>query len=193
MSRCGKIFFLVGRNFELFLKLSIPPFDQHKWNQIHAVLFPIFGSLLIFIQIRMFDTTTLLITLGISLIFSGLIYYSTEKRKAPNYLIIFMFIAFIQSVQWMWFLCNVSVDIFKLFVELSDIEPTYVGLTFMACANSVCDIVSDSTMARKGYSVMAITAAFAGPIFKESLSLTIGEVVLRDSFYFCDLLPVDGS
>ena len=35
--------------------------------------------------------------------------------------------------------------------------------------------------------------AFAGPIFKESLSLTIGEVVLRDSFYFCDLLPVDGS
>lgn len=35
--------------------------------------------------------------------------------------------------------------------------------------------------------------AFAGPIFKESLSLTVGGIVLRDSFYFCDLLPVDGS
>ena len=34
--------------------------------------------------------------------------------------------------------------------------------------------------------------AFAGPIFKQSLSLTIGPVVLRDSLYFCDLLPVDG-
>jgi uncharacterized protein (TIGR00290 family) len=30
---------------------------------------------------------------------------------------------------------------------------------------------------------------FEGPIFKEEIPYTIGEVVLRDSFYFCDLLP----
>ena len=35
--------------------------------------------------------------------------------------------------------------------------------------------------------------AFAGPIFKKSISFTIGQVVLRDSRYFCDLLPVDGG
>jgi len=28
-----------------------------------------------------------------------------------------------------------------------------------------------------------------GPIFKEKLRVCIGEIVLRDSFYFCDLLP----
>ena len=32
---------------------------------------------------------------------------------------------------------------------------------------------------------------FDGPIFKERISYTTGEVVLRDSFYFCDLLPDD--
>ena len=31
---------------------------------------------------------------------------------------------------------------------------------------------------------------FDGPIFKERISFTIGDVVLRDSLYFCDLLPV---
>ena len=31
---------------------------------------------------------------------------------------------------------------------------------------------------------------FDGPIFKERISYAIGEIVLRDSFYFCDLLPV---
>ena len=31
---------------------------------------------------------------------------------------------------------------------------------------------------------------FDGPIFKERIEFTTGEVVLRDSFYFCDLLPV---
>lgn len=31
---------------------------------------------------------------------------------------------------------------------------------------------------------------FDGPIFKERIGFTTGEVVLRDSFYFCDLIPV---
>jgi len=30
---------------------------------------------------------------------------------------------------------------------------------------------------------------FDGPVFKEGIGFSIGEVVLRDSFYFCDLLP----
>ena len=30
---------------------------------------------------------------------------------------------------------------------------------------------------------------FEGPIFKERIPYTVGKVVLRDSFYFCDLLP----
>lgn len=31
---------------------------------------------------------------------------------------------------------------------------------------------------------------FNGPIFKERIGFTTGDVVLRDSFYFCDLIPV---
>ncbi len=31
---------------------------------------------------------------------------------------------------------------------------------------------------------------FDGPIFKERIAYTLGEKVLRDSFYFCDLLPI---
>ena len=30
---------------------------------------------------------------------------------------------------------------------------------------------------------------FSGPNFKDEITFTIGETVLRDSFYFCDLLP----
>ncbi len=30
---------------------------------------------------------------------------------------------------------------------------------------------------------------FDGPIFSEEIKFSVGEVVLRDSFYFCDLLP----
>jgi len=34
---------------------------------------------------------------------------------------------------------------------------------------------------------------YDGPIFKERIAYTLGELVLRDSFYFCDLLPKEGS
>ena len=30
---------------------------------------------------------------------------------------------------------------------------------------------------------------FEGPIFKRTIKFKIGEVVLRDSFFFCDLIP----
>lgn len=78
----------------------------------------------------------------------------------------------------MWFLCNISVDIFKLFVELADIPPAYVGLTFMASANSIGDIISDVTMARLGFSVMAMTATFAGPIF--NIMMGVGITMTRN-------------
>lgn len=31
--------------------------------------------------------------------------------------------------------------------------------------------------------------AFEGPIFRKKIKFNVGEVVLRDSFYFCDLIP----
>jgi len=178
MSIIGKImFFFVGSHFELILKLSIPPYDKRKWDKRLAVLFPIFGGLLTFVQMRIFHIGVLGITFLVSIIFSYLIHLSTTKEKAPDFLLLFMFIGFVQSVQWMWFLCNISVDIFRLFVELSKIEPAYVGLTIMACANSIGDVISDTTMARMGYSVMAITASFAGPIF--NIMVGIGVTMTR--------------
>lgn len=33
---------------------------------------------------------------------------------------------------------------------------------------------------------------FDGPIFKERIAFGLGEVVLREGFYFCDLLPKEG-
>jgi len=34
---------------------------------------------------------------------------------------------------------------------------------------------------------------FDGPIFNKPVELSVGEVVLRDSFYFCDLIPAEGT
>jgi diphthamide synthase (EF-2-diphthine--ammonia ligase) len=33
------------------------------------------------------------------------------------------------------------------------------------------------------------SSVFDGPIFRKKIGVSIGEVVLRDGLYFCDLLP----
>jgi diphthamide synthase (EF-2-diphthine--ammonia ligase) len=33
------------------------------------------------------------------------------------------------------------------------------------------------------------TFVFDGPIFRQPIDFTVGEVVLRDGFWFCDLVP----
>jgi uncharacterized protein (TIGR00290 family) len=35
------------------------------------------------------------------------------------------------------------------------------------------------------------TFVYDGPVFRNSIEVTVGEVVLRDGFYFADILPVD--
>ncbi len=91
-----------------------------------------------------------------------------------------------------------------------ELAKTFVNLGFKAVVTCVDSKVLDKAFAGRiiGASFLAElpsnidpcgengefhSFAFDGPIFKKSISLTIGQIVLRDSFYFCDLLPVDGS
>lgn len=91
-----------------------------------------------------------------------------------------------------------------------ELAKTFVNLGFKAVVTCVDSKVLDKAFAGRiiGASFLADLPSnidpcgengefhsftFDGPIFKKSISLTIGQIVLRNSFYFCDLLPVDGS
>ncbi len=171
---------LLGAHFELMLKFSIPPAGPRNWDRFLAATFPVFGTVLTLVQFRVTDVRTWEFSLAGATIVSMLVSALTSATKPPRFMVLFMLVGFLQSVQWMWFLCNISVDAFKLFVEISGVRPAYVGLTFLACANSIGDLISDLAMARMGYSVMALTAAFAGPIF--NLMMGVGITMTRSIF-----------
>jgi len=169
---------IIEANFKLILKLSIPPFSDNTWNYFLATMFPISGFALTLIAFRLFKSYLWGICFLASILLCVLIYNTSNSLSAPKYLPLLMLIAFLQSIQWMWLLSNITVEIFKLFIQIFSIQPAYIGITFIAAANSIGDIISNLTMTSLGYSVTAMTASFAGPMF--NLMVGIGITMTRN-------------
>ena len=66
------------------------------------------------------------------------------------------------------------VALLEYFGTLSGIPHEVLGLTVLAWGNSIGDLSTNSAMARRGLSNMAMTACFAGPIFNILTALSVG-------------------
>lgn len=196
----GKTFhWTIAGHFKLLLHLSIPPFSTSTWNYFLATVFPTFSLSLTLLRAQIATLRIWEVALAASLIFSLALYNTSSSLSPPKYLPLLMLVAFLQSVQWMWFLCGITVEAFKLLVEVFAIQPAYMGITFMAAANSIGDIISNLTMGSLGYDVTALTASFAGPIF--NLMVGMGVTMTRNivksgvalPFSLKDILNLSGN
>lgn len=79
------------------------------------------------------------------------------------------------SLIWLYILVNIVIDILQVMIMATDIDDSYIGLTFLAMGNSVSgrllptrkrvDIVAEVSISILGFTEMAMVGAFAGPIF----------------------------
>ena len=65
------------------------------------------------------------------------------------------------------------VDAIQIVGTISDIDISYLGVTFMALGNSIPDMMTDMTVAKLGYPLMGMTATVSGPVFNIMLGLGI--------------------
>ena len=72
------------------------------------------------------------------------------------------------------FLSGELVALLEYLGILSGISHEVLGMTVLAWGNSVGDLSTNSAMAKRGLSNMAMTACFAGPIINLLLSLGLG-------------------
>ncbi|GMT33523.1 hypothetical protein PFISCL1PPCAC_24820, partial [Pristionchus fissidentatus] len=57
------------------------------------------------------------------------------------------------------------VEVITMIGDNTGIDQTVLGLTIIACANSIGDLVADRSIARQGYCRMVMAAALGGPLF----------------------------
>jgi sodium/potassium/calcium exchanger 6 len=78
---------------------------------------------------------------------------------------VFLFFSFTMSILWIWLTANILIDLLDLFGILFKIPPILLGLTVLAWGNSVGDLMTNLSIAKKGFGEMAITGCIAGPLF----------------------------
>ncbi|GMS92129.1 hypothetical protein PENTCL1PPCAC_14304 [Pristionchus entomophagus] len=152
-------------------KLTIPLADA-PWSKllagIHAVLVPqciLFNTqFLLFVPIEggpgLYAYAPIL-----SVLLIGLILCVTSNDEPRFYKPIYSALGFLSSVVWIYFISSEVVDVVNMLGIVSGINQAVLGLTLIAWANSISDLVADVAVARQGFPRMAVAATIAGPLF----------------------------
>ncbi|KAI6174585.1 putative sodium/calcium exchanger 6 (Na(+)/Ca(2+)-exchange protein 6) [Aphelenchoides bicaudatus] len=90
--------------------------------------------------------------------------FSKITLRAPSGLF-FQLDGFILSIGWVYAVCAEVVDVVQMLGVISHLSPEILGVTLLGWANSIGDLVADISLSRQGYSQMAFSAGFGGPLF----------------------------
>lgn len=178
-----KFFIICKAPMVFVLNLTIPVVDygkeDHNWNKwlnvLHCITMPVFGVLAtkaygVSIGGK-FPLWALALCGGILL--ALIVAMTTKNDRPPRAHFLFAYLAFVVSAIWIYSTANEIVNLLKTFGVVSGMSDAILGLTFLAWGNSIGDFVSNSAMARQGFSRMAVSACFGGPLLNMLLSIGI--------------------
>lgn len=83
-------------------------------------------------------------------------------------------LGFAVGISWIATIADEVVSVLKTLGVILNISDGLLGLTVFAVGNSLSDLVADSTIARLGYPVMALSACFGGPMLNILLGIGLG-------------------
>lgn len=133
-----------------------------SWPCQVSFLILTFKELFLAYEATVFGISIIWPTLVIGAIFSIYLQLTLSPDKLPKYIWLLSFINFASACYWIYLVSNVLMDFLQLIGLLSSLNPTFLGLTFLAFGNSLADYFNDVAMAKMGYGIMAVTGCFAG-------------------------------
>ncbi|RWS25205.1 sodium/potassium/calcium exchanger 6-like protein [Leptotrombidium deliense] len=157
--------------FLLTITVPVVDFESHKnnWcrllNCIHCVTGPFVVLVLTSnLKLHVGGCPVAVIVMGIALVFSILVYFTSIRDFPPSYHWIFGYLGFVVSVIWIYALANEVVSLLRAIGIMFDLSDVILGLTVLAWGNSLGDLISNLSMARQGFPRMGISACFGGPL-----------------------------
>jgi len=112
-------------------------------------------------QLSLLTIYSLFVTAG----FLGLLnYIKLEPYRAPVYMQSLAFVGFLIAISWVSLIANEVVGVLKALGIIFHISDAIMGLTVFAIGNSLGDLISNTTIAKMGFPMMALSACFGGPM-----------------------------
>ena len=180
------IFILIDRPFNLVRDLTIPPFEQEKWNRQLFILLPITLSIFLSIIFHLFSyswfSTPFIILWFILMFLISIIFFRISYRGTlPKCEWTLLLIALVISILWIYSVTNILMDMITcirilLPVNLSE---SFLTMTVLAFGNSLPDFIVNCSLAKNGYAEMALSGSIGAPAF--GLLFGFGMSLIRKS------------
>jgi len=110
------------------------------------------------------------IALVLGLMLAAVVNATSRVSEPPPYHEAVAFVGFVASIAWIYALAAEMIHVLQALGALVGLSDTILGLTVLAFANSVGDLVANLAMARAGMPAMAAAACIGGPL----LNLLLG-------------------
>lgn len=166
-------------------RLTVPLVDIDTWNRTFAVLNPPFIALMVLTVLFRYSWTSWTLWLSVLCIgspLSVLVAWTTDPLMPPcgYQLVLYLVVAFVMSIVWIMSIANEVLCLLETLGELLSISHSILGISVLAWGNSIGDLVSNATISKDGFPIMALAGCFAGPMFNlligVGLSLLIGTI-----------------
>lgn len=99
---------------------------------------------------------------------------TTSSSLPPNSRGPLCLFGFILSVAWISMIASELVGVLVAFGVILDVSDALLGLTVFAVGNSSNDLIANTSVARRGLPVMAMSASLGGPMLNILLGIGIG-------------------
>lgn len=123
-----------------------------------------------------YEAPILLLLLPVMTILSTLVgYTSSQGKPAPE--IVFLIVSSVLSVFWIHVGARMVFDLLTFISHITNSSKTFISLTLLALGNSVGDLFVNTSIAKRGFGVMAITGIFSGQLLNLLIGFSLSSIV----------------
>lgn len=144
-----------------------------------ALLAPLFVSLMGFGGKLSFPSLLLGSAIASFILIIGVFIVFPPNRNLPRSCVKHVsFLGFVIAISWVSTIANEVVAVLKMLGTVYHISDAILGLTVFAMGNSLGDLVSNLTIAKMGYPMMALSACFGGPMLNIMVGIGVSCLVV---------------
>jgi Ca2+/Na+ antiporter len=116
-----------------------------------------------------------------------------KSDRIPTCYCIFSIIGFISGLCWIYVIANEVVAVLQSLGKILRISDSIMGLSFFAMGNSLGDLITNVSIARMGFSKMAIGACLGTPLLNIILGLGISGIILTEKNHKALPIKIDSN
>ncbi len=180
-------YILLDLPFTLIRELTIPIYEDKKWNKIKFCLNPLCQFIFFTYTLKLYNyflenVFSLILILTILIVITIFSISKVDEDTPKKYEFLIIILTFIMSLFWLWFIANILIAILQTIGLIFNIPDSFLAMTILTFGNCVTDLFLNISLVKGGYGEMALAGSIGGPLFNLLIGLGVSLFKMNINF-----------